>query len=439
MDAKNTKQFISVILSAFVLITFSVIGIIFLSKIWSIIVMAVCWIISYLTVFRLKAYRSFLQNETNVMDEFYKIEKKLLEALVQQSKGIPVYIHQLNNVVTQTEEASINLGSSFMAISQRGQEQAEKARNVFGIVAGTGSGKSFMEDSSLLLTEVLNNLQESIFLIRTFAGSLEVIRSDLKGINSIIKEIEGIAKNIRLLSLNATIEAARAGVHGKGFSVVAEEVRRLSDVSNIAAKKIKTSVSCISDDLSRIHYDVKNTSAETERYIQNALNAVDDTMTAINHVMISSREKMELIGDDTESLARDIGNIVVSLQFQDITRQKIEHVVTPLLRFNEEIKAFFEEMKKLKTKFDIDTTSSVDWLSGLYTMESEREVLNSIVSQNDIEIFNKKESGTLVFSGEKTKPTFIIQEKQVMKNEKLSSLPEKDEKPSEFGSNVELF
>lgn len=89
--------------------------------------------------------------------------------------------------------------------------------------------------------------------------------ADVKRTDQIIAMIQEIADQTKLLGLNAAIEAARAGDYGRGFSVVAEEIRRLSEQSNNSAKQVKTILSKISESIGIINKQTHETSAVSQQ------------------------------------------------------------------------------------------------------------------------------------------------------------------------------
>jgi uncharacterized phage infection (PIP) family protein YhgE len=89
--------------------------------------------------------------------------------------------------------------------------------------------------------------------------------NDVKRTDQIIAMIQQIADQTKLLGLNAAIESARAGEHGRGFSVVAEEIRRLSEQSNKSAKQVKEILSNISESINTIDKQTQETSAVSEQ------------------------------------------------------------------------------------------------------------------------------------------------------------------------------
>lgn len=122
---------------------------------------------------------------------------------------------------------------------------------VIGVILG---GKSLKKRNKVLkqsqdlaasLQQISGAIQETSSGIQTVAGANENILQEIKdatenvkGTNDILKIVQNISKQTNLLGLNASIEAARAGDSGRGFSVVAKEVRKLSSTSNDSIKNI---------------------------------------------------------------------------------------------------------------------------------------------------------------------------------------------------------
>lgn len=101
------------------------------------------------------------------------------------------------------------------------------------------------------IEKVIRKMEEIQITSQETAGIIKVLADKSKEITNIISVITGIANQTNLLALNASIEAARAGEHGRGFSVVAEEVGKLSSETNDAASKIGEIIKDISSDIER--------------------------------------------------------------------------------------------------------------------------------------------------------------------------------------------
>jgi methyl-accepting chemotaxis protein len=201
-------------------------------------------------------------------------------------------------------------------------------------------------------------------------------------INKVVDEIEFIAGQTNLLALNAAIEAARAGEHGRGFAIVADEVRKLSDRSNTAAEEIRRLISKIETDTREIYRNSEESVSRSYMVSEESATIVEDTMFKVDGIVEEVKNQLDHLTQETQFLAKDISNIVISMQFQDITRQRIEHVIEPLLDFKMELEEMLQSASNIDSKIHEFSTDNnrIERLEKMYTMESERKVLRNILS-----------------------------------------------------------
>lgn len=322
--------------------------------------------------------RKFQRESLSVLEQQITPCTKVLS---DRARLIPVFTHQLREVIEQTENAALSMGESFMGISERANALAGKAGEAFQLFASEGSGESMTEVSRRTMIGVIETMQSIMPTLREALTQMEEIIAQTHNIGQSVIEIEGIADQTNLLALNAAIEAARAGEHGRGFAIVADEVRKLSDRSNAAASLIRKLTVTVERDITKIHANFqavcdkgaeKADTADCE--VRNALQSIDETVGVARH-------RMNELSTDTETIAREIGNIVVSMQFQDITRQRIEHVIEPLEKMKEELDALVTKTRDMTNAMhEGEQQAGTEWLEKLYTMESEREALRATFS-----------------------------------------------------------
>jgi len=309
------------------------------------------------------------------------IEKQIApcaQTMSDRAKLVPVFTRQLRDVIDQTENAALSMGESFMGISERANTLAGTAGDAFRMFAAEGGGESMTEVSRRTMIGVIQSMNSIIPKLREALAQMETIIQQTRGIGQIVTEIEGIADQTNMLALNAAIEAARAGEHGRGFAIVADEVRKLSDRSNSAASQIRKNTVAVERDVTRIHADfhaVCDASAEKSRTAEDEVN---QALRNIDETVRTAGERMNALSTDTEAIAREIGNIVVSMQFQDITRQRIEHVIDPLERLKEELDEMAQTTRSMTSKMHaFEVRHGAEWLEQMYTMESEREAMRT--------------------------------------------------------------
>ncbi|MDH5778259.1 MAG: methyl-accepting chemotaxis protein [Gammaproteobacteria bacterium] len=162
----------------------------------------------------------------------------------------------------------------------------------------------------------------------------------MENVVKLLTDVKGIADQTNLLALNAAIEAARAGEAGRGFAVVADEVRNLSQHSNRFSDEIKDVVGKANSNIEL----AKETMQEiASKDMSMAMKSKEDVRKMIDQVnknneLVSTH--LSSVGTITDKINDSVGNAVRSLQFEDMLRQimehsakhiqKLEHVITNL-------------------------------------------------------------------------------------------------------------
>jgi methyl-accepting chemotaxis protein len=292
---------------------------------------------------------------------------------------IPVLTEQLQAVISQTDEAAGGLTEAFIGISRQAKKQLLAVQGLFGNLSEQTSDNNILFQTQSNLQEIQTNFSTLTSFFDNSITMVSEVLEQLGKVNAFALNIEKIGKTTNILALNASIEAARAGEAGNGFKVIASEIKMLSKDSNNSIKeiteiteKLASNVNDIKQELQSVHQHSKSIGLRTDELFSQTTGKIGATLQ-------DTAEKIKVIAHDAEGLTKEISKAVVSIQFQDITRQRIEHVISPLEMLNSDVIETIDKIIKKELDFQqIRVDPLTDSLMKQYTMESEREILKKL-------------------------------------------------------------
>ncbi|MFK4785170.1 methyl-accepting chemotaxis protein [Fusobacterium sp. MFO224] len=238
------------------------------------------------------------EGEVEYLGDFLEIEKLYYEYSIQMSN----MILKIKNAAKQVSEASGQVAESSQEMAKGSMEQAsaieELTAEMNNINISIGNNNDMVDRTASLTkktNEILKTGSEQMSDLRL---AMDEISDTAKQIYKIIKTIDDISFRTNILALNAAVEAARAGDAGKGFSVVASEVRNLAQKSAEAAK---LTTDLIENSMTAVKNGVSITN-KTVKTIEEVKEKSNDINTAIKNISETSKEQYNSVNKISESM-----------------------------------------------------------------------------------------------------------------------------------------
>lgn len=246
----------------------------------------------------------------------------------QNISGIVEKVFQFGDYINEVSESVICIDSLASEIGQKSENTNVDLKELAGVIVNLN-----------------NNFND-------FTQSLNMMMEDIKSVNQMTHLINSISERTNLLALNAAIEAASAGEAGRGFSVVATEIRKLAEMSQSSSNKIYNIVNNISKNISTINEKtllIEDSIVEQNYAVDNTINVFNNISGAIHIIIPKVHEIVDAfnnVNTQKENILTGIEEISSMSQEIGVTTEEVSNIAKELNLMGHEVTGAASNLNK---------------------------------------------------------------------------------------------
>ena len=284
-----------------------------------------------------------------------------IKGIARRVGNLSIAIAQVSGDVQDVSEGAEQQRSTFHIIRDRMRAMALRGNDVMSAATQARDGSNAASHQISETTQSIAQMMESVTTltdqVNEIASHLGRVASSLERVAKVSYHVSGIARQTNLLSLNASIEAARAGVHGRGFMVVAGEVKQLSNQAGLATAEIGDTIEELSSEMQAVISQATQAS-EVAQMIRAHTGNVGDEVQTLPQTLEKMRQTQEQIVAAARAIDADINETQVDI---DQMTQSVDSQAATLAKASQSLLSITDHSEALtgiSARLGVETVDS---------------------------------------------------------------------------------
>lgn len=282
---------------------------------------------SYILFFAGKKNEDLTVDAVKVDDGFHESAKDVYKKIIREIDNLMGECNSSLLAINSTQNDAVEtLALAFTSLKQLSEQQSEEIMTLIQAdIKEDGKSwiRAFADNTAATLDRFVDTTIHMSASSMDLVQQVDAINNAVPDVLKALKDIDQIASQTNLLALNAAIEAARAGEAGRGFAVVADEVRALSNRSASFSEAIQQRLRTIAEQIQRLNSEIGAIAAQDVSYVLEAKKDVQHAMRDLVQRSLQVQTQTETLSLNTDELRQAIFDAIRALQFGDINSQHL--------------------------------------------------------------------------------------------------------------------